>query len=47
VLKDARASKLLIDPSAQTARLCDAFVQPRQGRFLAGDGCGRLLFERG
>jgi len=32
VLKDARASKLLIDPVwHKTARLCDAFVQPRPG----------------
>ncbi|HXL39909.1 MAG TPA: molybdopterin-dependent oxidoreductase, partial [Myxococcales bacterium] len=49
VLKDARASKLLIDPVwHRTARLCDAFVQPRPGGdFSLAMAAARLLFERG
>jgi len=49
VLKDARASKLLIDPVwHKTARLCDAFVQPRPGGdFSLAMAAARLLFERG
>src|SRR5439155_14982338 len=49
VLKDARASKLLIDPVwHKTARLCDAFVQPRPGGdFSLAMAVARLLFERG
>src|SRR3954470_3585893 len=49
VLKDARASKLLIDPVwHKTARLCDNFLQPRPGGdFALAMAVARLLFERG
>ena len=49
VLKQAKASKLLIDPVwHKTARLCDAFVQPRPGGdFSLAMAAARLLFERG
>ena len=49
VLKDSRASKLLIDPVwHKTARLCDAFAQPRPGGdFSLAMAAARLLFERG
>jgi anaerobic selenocysteine-containing dehydrogenase len=49
VLKEARASKLLIDPVwHKSARLCDGFVQPRPGGdFSLAMAVARLLFERG
>jgi len=49
VLNDARASKLLIDPVwHKTARLCDAYAQPRPGGdFSLAMAAARLLFERG
>src|SRR3954471_14810400 len=49
VLNDAKASKLLIDPVwHKTARLCDAFLQPRPGGdFSLAMAAARLLFERG
>src|SRR5947209_5357101 len=49
VLKDAPASKLLIDPVwHKSARLCDGFVQPRPGGdFSLAMAVARLLFERG
>jgi anaerobic selenocysteine-containing dehydrogenase len=49
VLKEARASKLLIDPVwHKTARLCDGFLQPRPGGdFSLAMAAARLLFERG
>ncbi len=49
VLQEARAAKLLIDPVwHKTARMCDAFVQPRPGSdFSLAMAVARLLFERG
>ncbi|MCA1829549.1 MAG: molybdopterin-dependent oxidoreductase, partial [Myxococcales bacterium] len=48
VLKESRASKMLIDPVwHKTARLCDAFVQPRPGGdFALAMAVARVLFER-
>src|SRR5205814_10633978 len=48
VLNDASSSKLLIDPVwHKTARLCDAFLQPRPGGdFSLAMAVARLLFER-
>src|SRR4051812_4835227 len=49
VLKESRASKLLIDPVwHKTARLCDGYLQPRPGGdFSLAMAAARLLFERG
>jgi anaerobic selenocysteine-containing dehydrogenase len=49
VLKDARAAKVLIDPVwHKSARLCEAFVQPRPGGdFSLAMAVARILFERG
>src|SRR3954465_14972064 len=49
VPNDARGAKLLIDPVwHKTARLCDAFLQPRPGGdFSLAMAAARLLFERG
>ncbi|HET7787003.1 MAG TPA: molybdopterin-dependent oxidoreductase [Myxococcales bacterium] len=49
VLKESRASRLLIDPVwHKTARLCDGYVQVRPGAdFALAMAAARLLFERG
>ncbi|MFL5390382.1 MAG: molybdopterin-dependent oxidoreductase [Myxococcales bacterium] len=48
ILKDSAARKMLIDPVwHKTARLCDAFVQPRPGGdFALAMGVARVLFEQ-
>src|SRR5256712_2888440 len=49
VMKDARAAKVLIDPVwHKSARLCEAFVQPRPGGdFSLAMAVARVVFERG
>ncbi|MFL5414765.1 MAG: molybdopterin-dependent oxidoreductase [Myxococcales bacterium] len=48
ILNDSAARKMLIDPVwHKTARLCDAFVQPRPGGdFALAMGVARVLFEQ-